>query len=122
MTLFIDDRLRRNGFNTTEDFIRFGIKERCAIKFYGHEFYESFSEAGILIPDSTIIRLMSDGGYDQFYYVTESLRLEGASDMIAHAGLEGIHNPKDLLCFKNAPNGWELGGYIMFEERPRRMI
>lgn len=75
--------------------------------FHGAEFFELLRQHGWLHPRISIIRLMHNHGRtDEHFEITEDFQLEGIASE-AHAGREGLFEPKVILDNAYAPH-WEF--------------
>jgi hypothetical protein len=79
--------------------------------FNGSDDYEDLKAKNLLTPGVTMLRVVWGSGNDEFYNITVDFKLEGVTDIDAHAGLPGVHDPKDILN-KDYGHGvfvnWEL--------------
>ncbi len=107
--LYIDDFVKRQGFDSTEDYLRFCKENRMPAHFEGAEYFSSlFQKSGIILPFFTAVRTMyNQGGDDGFYHVTEDGKLEGV-ELPHHSGREGVHEPADILSLEKSSKGWDL--------------
>ena len=73
--------------------------------FHGYAQYKMLWDEGYLVPDWSVIRLMWNVGRgDEHFFVKGEFELVGVHDIQAHAGREGIHDPREILeegvCFE----------------------
>lgn len=86
--------------------------------FNGSSDYEMLKGKNLLTPGVTMIRIVWGSSDDEFYNITEDYKLEGVTDINAHAGLEGVHKPVDILDRANEEGvyvNWELHSPNLFE-------
>jgi hypothetical protein len=110
MGLYIDCFVKKQGFNSTLEYLEFCHENRMPAKFKGHKYFASLFEEGIIIPSHSFVRTMYTGGMDHSYNVTDDGKLEGL-ELMAHSGKPGVHDPANILSLKNAPDGWDLEGF-----------
>jgi len=103
---------------TIEEYIsRFGYGSNPLFK--GYEHYEILLDAGYLIPDRSVIRLLwgfSRG--DEGFYVTGDYQLRGMDDIKIHTARSGVFDPKDILGDEECPM-WEAYN-LRREPKPRK--
>lgn len=72
--------------------------------FKGYEQYKMLWDLGYLEPHVSSIRLMWNmGREDEHFSVLGLHEIEGCSELRAHAGRAGIHDPKEVLSEENCP-------------------
>jgi len=82
----------------------------CFPLFKGYQHYKLLWDQGFLDPNIGIIRLMWNYARDdEHFLVLGEYQIQGMSDLPAHAGREGIFDPRELLEERNCP-AWEAQG------------
>ncbi|MDD5133140.1 MAG: hypothetical protein PHD81_02560 [Candidatus Nanoarchaeia archaeon] len=110
--LFLDDFIREQGFNSTEEYIYCRLEEQSALYFQSLDHYKNLFENG-LIKEGMVIRTSDRGLIDRTYSVDNQGNLVGITSG-TYPGENGIFKPEEILVGNRISDGWTIESPRLF--------
>lgn len=105
LDLFVEERVRQEGFERLEDYLRYYLKDLVSPAFHDVRTFRSFLDAGLIVAGMAV--RTSTGNIDEEYWVTEDGKLQGETKC-PYPGKEGIFEPEEILHGDRISSGWTI--------------
>jgi len=105
LDLFVEERVRQEGFERLEDYLRYYLKDLVSPAFYDVRTFRRLQEAGLIVPKMAI--RTSTGDIDEHYWITADWKLKGEPNC-PYPGKEGVFEPEEILQGDRISSGWTI--------------